>query len=242
MNKSQKNSFFTTFSIIFLGNILTHLLDIPVLETISKPMIMLSLLAYFYLNTKGTSFKKLRGILITSIIFSWFGDVSLLLESTEKPYFFILGLGSFLVAHVLYVIAFYQMTQKQKGFVQKNPFWLIVFLVFGGGIYVFLLPQLKELALPVFVYMLSIVSMSVFALNLKGLIRPTLFNMIFIGSLLFIFSDTCIAINKFVLPFNLARVTIMSSYILAQLLIIITCTSYFSTFKSKKHQTKTIKN
>lgn len=231
MNKSQENIFYLSFSIIFLGNILGHVLAIPLLESIFKPMIMTSLLAYFYLKTSSSSSVKPRKLLILSIIFSWFGDMALLLESPEKPYFFMLGLGSFLIAHILYIISFHKMTQNKKGFVQQNLFWAIPFLFFGITIYTFLLPQLKELAIPVLIYMLSIVGMSLFALNIKGIVKSSIFKMLFIGSLLFIFSDTSIAINKFSIPFSSARIVIMSSYILAQFLLIRACVIYISEFK-----------
>ena len=43
---------------------------------------------------------------------------------------------------------------------------------------------------------------------------------VFVGAILFVFSDSCIAINLFYEPFELARMTIMSTYITAQLIII----------------------
>jgi uncharacterized membrane protein YhhN len=58
------------------------------------------------------------------------------------------------------------------------------------------------------------------AFNRKNLVSNISFNLVFSGAVLFVLSDSCIAINLFYKPFELARITIMLTYIIAQILII----------------------
>ena len=44
--------------------------------------------------------------------------------------------------------------------------------------------------------------------------------LVFIGAIIFVCSDSCIAINVFYKPFEFARIAIMSTYTIAQFLII----------------------
>ena len=58
------------------------------------------------------------------------------------------------------------------------------------------------------------------AFNRKNLVNSTSFLLVFIGALIFVVSDSCIAINVFYKPFEFARIAIMSTYTIAQFLII----------------------
>jgi hypothetical protein len=62
--------------------------------------------------------------------------------------------------------------------------------------------------------------MLIAAFNRKNMVTPVSFTWVFIGALFFVFSDSCIAINLFYKPFASARAVIMSTYIMAQFLII----------------------
>ena len=73
--------------------------------------------------------------------------------------------------------------------------------------------------LPVAVYALAIVAMAITALNMSGRVRVTIFGGLFWGVMLFVVSDTLIAFNKFSEPIPYARLSIMLTYLLAQLLI-----------------------
>jgi len=67
----------------------------------SKPLIVTSLIIYFYLITKPISWTLLSKAMMGALIFSLIGDVLLLWENL-----FIYGLGAFLLAQVCYIIAF----------------------------------------------------------------------------------------------------------------------------------------
>jgi len=82
------------------------------------------------------------------------------------------------------------------------------------------LPQ--DLKIPVFIYSLAIGAMVVSVLNLSGKIPQRAFLMMLIGALLFMISDSIIAINKFSLsvaiPFP--SIWIMTFYLAGQYLIV----------------------
>jgi uncharacterized membrane protein YhhN len=155
-------------------------------------------------------------------MFSLFGDVFLMFTRNE-PNFFILGLGSFLISQIGYIFLFWQLNKAEglQPLFKTKPFWLLLYIVYGGVIYVLLFPRLDlVLKIAVFVYMSALLGMSAMALNRKG-VQPTVsFNLVFAGSLLFMVSDTLIALNKFYTPIPADRFWVMSTYMAAQLLIV----------------------
>ena len=68
-------------------------------------------------------------------------------------------------------------------------------------------------------YMVAILTMSMMALNRKEAVNSNSFFLVFGGSLLFIISDTLLAINKFAEPIPFERLFVLGSYIAAQYLI-----------------------
>ena len=135
---------------------------------------------------------------------------------------FVFGLGAFLIAHIFYIGAYRYarysgVSGEPAGFIRTR----IIFLVFIGGALVYLLyPNLGEMLMPVALYTIVIISMAVAAVMRKGRTVDKSFIMVYSGALLFIMSDSMIAINKFLNPLVQARLMIMATYIAAQLLIV----------------------
>ena len=134
-----------------------------------------------------------------------------------------LGLGSFLIAHIGYILAYNQHRSAQHGTellgVQKFRFALPIVLA-GTGLITVLYPHLGELRIPVSVYALVLVVMVLKALFRFGFTNAKSFWLVFIGALLFMVSDSLIAINKFLSGFDAAGLAIMSTYMVAQFLLI----------------------
>lgn len=86
-----------------------------------------------------------------------------------------------------------------------------------------LFPDLGNMALPVIVYASVIIFLVITSLNRFGNVSKKSFRLVFTGTLVFAFSNTFIAINKFTLQFILADLVIISTYVLAQYLIIEGC-------------------
>jgi uncharacterized membrane protein YhhN len=78
---------------------------------------------------------------------------------------------------------------------------------------------LGDFRIPVIVYAVVILSMLAAALNRYGKVNGLSFMLVSLGALLFVASDSMIAINKFYEKFDFARILIMATYLLGQYLI-----------------------
>lgn len=221
MVKHLTSSF--VFFLIIIGDLVGRLLDDQLMDYIFKPLLMIWLLGYFFtqLRTKQLPINSFARLIICALIFSWFGDISLMLVD-KAGVFFMIGLGNFLIAHLLYIFAYQNsVTQSQNsGFITKQPIWVLPFVLLGTSLYLYMYPYLNELMIPVLIYTTVIVFMAIAALNRKGCTSGESFRWVFYGALIFIVSDACIAINKFVNPIPQAGFIIMVTYIGAQYLIV----------------------
>ena len=189
------------------------------LRFFSKPLIILGLGLYFYFITKPISSTLLVKSVIGALTFSLLGDILLLWENL-----FIYGIGAFLLAQVCYIIAF-RVAQKApesllnvnfvKTFIINLPIYFIAALVFY-----MINPNLGVLKTPVIIYIIVVISMVTTARDRYKKCNPASFWQVFIGALLFFFSDACIALNKFYQPFPDAGIIIMGTYAIAQLMIV----------------------
>ena len=179
------------------------------LKTIAKPM-LLTLLAIVYL----ASVKKPIFWFVLGMFFSFLGDVLLMFNGAN---FFMFGLSAFLIAHVLYIkvtSSFLPSHLTVKMISSSFPF-VIFFIVLMYLIY----PNLNEMLVPVVVYGVTISTFGSVALLNYRCEKSTENLWLFIGAVLFILSDSLIALNKFYEPNEIYGVSIMVTYILAQFLI-----------------------
>jgi uncharacterized membrane protein YhhN len=156
--------------------------------------------------------------LILALTFSWIGDV-ILMFADKGELFFILGLVSFLIGHILFITLFI----KQETINTPNK------LIFGIGIlavaaYLYtmltiLLPSLGDLKIPVSVYAFIISLMLVMAIRGALTWRIPMNILILNGAVSFVTSDSILAVNKFFTPLPNASLLIMSTYLIAQYLI-----------------------
>jgi len=147
------------------------------------------------------------------IFASWVGDVLLL--KGEEELFFMLGLGSFLIAQIAYGYTFLKTDNKEKGLLRQKPLYALPVLVLAVAIYVYLYPTLGEMLIPVSIYVCAISFMVLSAINRRGFERKGS-TVLIIAVFSFMLSDALLAINKFVMPIPRASVWIMLTYIMAQ--------------------------
>lgn len=185
-----------------------------------KPLLMPSLAAYFFFSVKQKN--KLAFLIIIALLFSWTGDVMLMFEEL-KPIYFMMGLVSFLLAHIIYIYVFNKSSQdfKPKIFTYSTGFLL---MMFGLLMLLLMWSGLGNLKVPVTVYTSVIMIMGVSALFRKADGASA----VLIGAILFIASDSLLALNKFYQNFVAADFWVMLTYILAQYFIITGMISYFS--------------
>jgi uncharacterized membrane protein YhhN len=181
-----------------------------------KPLILPILMVIVTFSENFTTKK----ILLTALFFSWIGDI-ILLFSDKGELYFIFGLVSFLVSHLVYIVLFNkQQTTREND--NKVQFWLGVFLILGYFTFIIftLFPKLGPLKIPVLVYAIVITTMLFFAF--KGSLNWSIpaNKYIFIGAIVFVSSDSVLAFNKFYAPIEHASFYIMATYCLAQYLIV----------------------
>jgi len=200
------------------------------LRYFSKPLLMLLLVAYFIFGT-NLFISILKKWMVMALLFSWAGDVLLMFESSNAN-FFIFGLVAFLLAHIFYIILFDKIRVNEK--FKQSLFPLLPIAVYYILLISLLQPHLGGMQKPVSIYGLVISIMLSFAIDLWRLKdKTTSFLMIF-GALLFITSDSLLAINKFYKQFEYAGIAVMSTYGFAQLLITLGVARYISS--TSKHK------
>jgi uncharacterized membrane protein YhhN len=225
----NKQSRIILFFVILLVNIAGGLLKNQAIDFISKPFIVISLLAWFYSETKLTS-SGLKTWVLIALFFSLTGDVLLLFQQNDKL-FFLLGLSAFLLAHISYTAFFHQIRVKEK---VKGYVWLlIIVVVYYTLLITFLAPYLGDMKLPVRIYGIVISVMLMLALHMLFIRNKTAGQWMAIGAQLFVLSDSVLAINKFYRPFEWAGVVIMLTYGLAQLLIVAGAARYIQSAEKK---------
>lgn len=148
--------------------------------------------------------------IVVGLLFSLAGDIFLMLPSDR----FLFGLISFLLAHLVYIVAF-----SSIGGFYRDLWALLPFLLFGVLLMVFLWPGLGQMAIPALIYMLVILAMAWQALGQWRQTGETRALLAFIGALFFVISDSVLAINRFRQPFEAGRFVTLSTYYLAQWLI-----------------------
>ncbi|XP_071809776.1 lysoplasmalogenase TMEM86A-like isoform X1 [Asterias amurensis] len=172
------------------------------------PIIFLCLFVGSYMYRSGFSRKQRYSIcILTGLICSGIGDACLV----YKKQFFVHGLLFFAFAHFLYSIAFHGRPYRW-GF-------LLVLLPLFACLYAALYPGLKGplIYLSIF-YGLLIVTMlwrAVARMNIAALSWTK--SCACIGALLFVISDTVLAINKWTVPVPYGQHIIMITYYTAQL-------------------------
>jgi uncharacterized membrane protein YhhN len=215
----MKRYFLILFVLASSAELFSTLADAPVVHQFAKPFLLLTLIGYYVFSRAG---EPLAITFLLALFFSWAGDVLLMFQQDEAS-FFIYGLAAFLLAHVLYIFSYRQHrwedeTNALQG-LQRIRFAFPLILA-GSGLVVILYPHLGDMKWPVLLYALVITLMSINALFRYGRTGQGSFVMVFGGSILFMISDSLLAINKFIEPLAHADFWIMFTYISAQLLIV----------------------
>lgn len=163
--------------------------------TKTLPVLFLSLATYFCGSNRLVSL---------ALLLSAAGD----LAGEEK--IFLAQIALFALAHIAYIIYF----AKRATINSKNriaiAIWVIVMLIFGGWMVSHISSTTIKIACSL--YILLIGTMAATTFSIQATHKP----LYVIAALLFVFSDSCIAWNKFIEHFAGAGVTIMTTYFAAQ--------------------------
>lgn len=204
------------FLLVLAADIIGIQINNEILQYISKPLIIPVLIGYF-LSQTGFVASSLKRWIIAALFFSWSGDVLLMFQAKDEI-FFLLGLSSFLLAHIFYIIFFHHVRVREG--IKSNPWLLLVVAVYYVALIVWLSPYLGEMKLPVRIYGIVISFMFMLATHMLFIKNKWAGQWMMTGALLFVMSDSVLASNKFYQPFELAGVLIMLTYGFAQLFIV----------------------
>ena len=205
--------------VIVVLELLGRLNDNINMEYAVKPLIMVWMATFFLTFRKKKAFTI---PILLAFFFSWTGDMFLMFSGGyENEMFFYLGVAGFLLAQLTYIYVFSKRAETGvPGLVQRKLFWSLPFLAFVAGLFLYLLPDLEGvMKVVILIYALSLMFMSMLALNRKHRVAHLSYILVFVGSILFLLSDSMIAINKFSVTIPEAGFWIMLSYMAAQYLI-----------------------
>lgn len=155
------------------------------------------------LASSNRQISRLGARVLTALFFCLLGDIALIWESA-----FLLGLGFFLIAHLLFIRAF-------RARFKMKFHWIAVTIAATLAITTlyFIWPkvsgilQIAILSYVLVIGIMSSLSMSI-ALNRRSKIRLQLG----LGGLLFMISDALLGINAFVNPIPFASILILTTY------------------------------
>jgi uncharacterized membrane protein YhhN len=187
-------------------------LDHRALLFVFKPLTTLLIIAHAW--SRGTDTPSVRRFVLAGLWLSLAGDVALLWPQQG----FVPGLVAFLIAHVLYTLAF---TREQRFAAQ--PAALAVYALIATSILAVLWSTIPAgLHIPVAAYVLALTLMAaqaaVVGLRTQGDDSRRARGLM-IGGALFMASDTVLAVNRFALPLPAAGLWILATYWGAQWLI-----------------------
>ncbi|MCU0361766.1 MAG: lysoplasmalogenase [Bacteroidales bacterium] len=203
-----------TYAINGLLHITAGLAGSDTLAFVTKFFIIPLLLLICYVNLSKTA-SGLKWFLITGLLFSWCGDI--LLEFSGGM-MFIMGLAAFLLAQLSYLSLFLK-TKGGNALASRRWYFLVPVVISGIILAGVLYNHLGNMRLPVLMYTLVIMSMLAAAINRIEKVPKASYIPVLAGSILFVMSDSAIAVNKFLIAFNWSSVVVMTTYISAQYLI-----------------------
>jgi len=135
--------------------------------------------------------------------------------------YFILGLIAFLMSHITYIVLFNKQLKTEN---LKSKFVLLIgiglILTYLVALLSLLLPSLGDLKIPVIIYALVISTMLLFAFKGSLHWKNPANIYVLLGAIIFVCSDSILAINKFYIALPNASFWIMFTYLTAQFCIV----------------------
>ena len=182
------------------------------LHRVFKPLAMVLAIVFVLLRSRGLrEERRFHLLLVAALALCLAGDVFLMF-----PGFFIPGLVSFLVGHLCYLALF---KQGVRWFPDVRA--LAAPLLIGAAMYAILFPHLGlVLKIAVAAYTLVIALMSAQAIGRATVLRDPASVWVACGAGFFMLSDSLLAINRFAQPLPMAQFWVLSTYYIAQALIV----------------------
>jgi uncharacterized membrane protein YhhN len=206
-----KLTFLIILAVVSVIYLITLFFKYGPLQFILKGCLLPLILVIYILGTE-----KILIPIILALAFGWIGDVFLL--KIENLLSFRLGLASFLVGHICYIIAFFNFTQPFSYYVLIISAAAAV--VLGVCIFKAVRPG-KEMKYPVIAYEIIIMLMAISAVQIFFAQGGVFGILVMAGSVCFVVSDGTLAYDTFRNKTKIGSFIVMLTYIAAQLLIIL---------------------
>ncbi len=156
-------------------------------------------------------------ILLVAQVFSWLGDIALALGIDAL---FLVGVALFLCAQISYILTFRGIPGDHL--LKRKRWVLLPYVVYWVGILALMLPRVEvALVVPLLIYGTVLISMAVAAVDTWDRVPRVAGQMLLAGSILFVISDSMIALTKFG-PLHSGAVEdtiLIGTYCVAQILL-----------------------
>jgi len=176
-------------------------------------LLMPILLLYYF---SSVPLEQINWLIVIALLWGYAGDIFLMFDRED---FFIYGLGSFLLGHIFYIIAFLLSIVNIMAF----PVWGIILFIPEIVLLIFALQKIKgkmdDMTIPTLVYVGVIGTMGICAILRLAQFDSLGFLFVYLGAMFFMLSDSLIAINKFDEEIKHGEVIIKLTYGLAQFFI-----------------------
>ena len=184
----------------------------------SAPILM-PLLVIYVLLARPRPTPKFIWLLIAAQVLSWFGDIAL---AVHIDALFLVGVGCFLLAQICYILTF-RAIRPGPHLLSQRKLLLIPYLVYFLAMMAVVLPSAGVLAPALVIYGAILLSMAAMALDAWPRVPPAGARMLLVGSILFVISDSLIAVTKFgPVPENAPVATVLiGTYCVAQILLML---------------------
>lgn len=177
------------------------------LHYVFKPLTTLLIVA-MALRLSSTGPAGYRRLIVIGLLLSTLGDVFLMLPFDG----FVFGLGSFLLAHIAYLVAL-----RKRGGWWRVRWPLPAYAIVASLVFAKLWPGLPdELRVPVIVYVIALAGMAAQAASVWREHRSAATCVAAVGGAFFVASDAVLALDRFSAPIPMASAWVLAAYWIAQ--------------------------
>ena len=184
---------------------------------VTKPFLIPTLLAFYVVSNDSINWW-----IVVALLGGFLGDVFLMLPDPEKKRLWLrMGLLSFLLGHIFYIIGFIITAQNFSHYQWWSLFLAVPFIIGAIIVQPRLTKHTGSMTIAVTAYIIVIALMGVSTTFLLDFGTVYGFILLYVGAWMFVISDILNGIGKFVVQFRYERVATMFTYLLGQLLIVL---------------------
>ena len=205
----------TIFWILLLLHCAFHFFHLPFVA-ISKLLLIPSLMMYLFTRRKEDALTGINIFYLVAMLFGFIGDMLLVIIN---DLLFLPGMIAYMINLVFLSIFFLQLqplSVKNAG----KPLLVVGLLVIVGYVFLhFMGTHLREFQVPILCYMFFVTIAAAMAINTTS--HPQLNKtgwLFFAGAIIFIVSNTILALNRFYLLWHNLYIAVMLTYGIAQYL------------------------